>query len=52
MSILKQQKSKILEVINVFETGSPEGKYDTIAILKDGPLLNGENVLQITYDRS
>lgn len=52
MAIIIQQKSKILEVINVFETGSPKGKYDTIAILKDGPVINKQKVLQITYGRS
>ena len=52
MAIIKQQKAKILEVINVFETGSPQGKYDSITILQDGPVLHGEKVFQITYGRS
>ncbi|MBB4804820.1 chitosanase [Chryseobacterium defluvii] len=46
--ITAPQKSKILQVINVFETGSKEGKYDTLVIYADGK--NGSR--QITYGRS
>ncbi|EJL75840.1 chitosanase [Chryseobacterium populi] len=46
--ITAQQKSKILQVINVFETGSKEGRYDTLVIYADGK--NGTR--QITYGRS
>ena len=35
-------------VINVFETGSVDGKYDAISIFEDGP----HDVRQITYGRS
>ena len=51
MAISSAQKSKILRVINVFETGSQEGKYDSISIYKDGTV-NGNKVYQITYGRS
>lgn len=46
--ITSQQKTKILQVINVFETGTKEGKYDTLVIYADGK--NGSR--QITYGRS
>ncbi|WP_175621859.1 chitosanase [Chryseobacterium schmidteae] len=46
--ITTQQKTKILQVINVFETGTKEGKYDTLVIYADGK--NGSR--QITYGRS
>ncbi|CAD7797922.1 Chitosanase [Chryseobacterium aquaeductus] len=46
--ITNQQKTKILQVINVFETGSKDGKYDTLVIYADGK--NGSR--QITYGRS
>jgi len=47
------QKSKIERIINVFETGSAEGKYGVIAKLKDyrDPATNS-NIVQITYGRS
>jgi len=41
-------KTKILKVINVFETGKPEGKYDAVVRYKDGP----GKIRQITYGRS
>jgi chitosanase len=41
-------KNKIMSIVNVFETGTPEGKYDAIAIFRDGR--NGSR--QITYGRS
>lgn len=52
MPITREQKSKILKIVNVFETGTPEGKYDNISIYKDGPVINGEKIYQITYGRS
>ena len=51
MAITSIQKNKILRVINVFETGVPDGKYDSISIYKDGTV-NGVKVYQITYGRS
>lgn len=41
-------KRKIISIVNVFETGTPEGDYDAIAIFPDGK--NGSR--QITYGRS
>lgn len=48
MILNKTQKSVIERVINVFETGSPQGNYAAIAIFKDGP----NKIRQITYGRS
>lgn len=42
------QKRMMERVINVFETGSPDGNYSTIAIFHDGP----HDIRQITYGRS
>ena len=42
------QKRVIQRVVNVFETGSPDGDYATISIFKDGP----HDIRQITYGRS
>ncbi len=52
MAITVQQKRRILQVLNVFETGKPEGVYNNISIYKDGPVVNGAQVYQITYGRS
>ena len=41
-------KSLIERIVNVFETGSAEGRYDAITIMNDG--VNGSR--QITYGRS
>ncbi len=41
-------KRFIEKVVNVFETGTPEGKYDQITILADGR----DGTRQITYGRS
>ena len=41
-------KEKIQSIINVFETGSPEGNYGAVSIFNDGP----RNVKQISYGRS
>jgi len=46
--ITDQQKKKIIQVVNVMETGTPEGRYDQVTILADGK--NGTK--QITYGRS
>lgn len=43
---------KIKAIVNVFETGSPEGVYHAISIYKDGPVLNGASTYQITYGKS
>lgn len=51
-TITAEQKSKILKVINVFETGKPDGVYDSITTLEDGPVINGKRIKQITYGRS
>lgn len=52
MPINTTQKNKILRVINVFETGTPDGKYDNISIYADGPVRGGVKIRQITYGRS
>lgn len=52
MPINTTQKNKILRVINVFETGTPDGKYDNISIYSDGPVRDGVKIRQITYGRS
>lgn len=36
----------------MFETGSINGKYDSVTRYKDGPVVNGERIRQITYGRS
>jgi chitosanase len=46
--ITEQNKRLIEKVINVFETGTPEGKYSQITILADGK----NRTRQITYGRS
>lgn len=43
-----KKKRKIMEVLNVFETGSKKGNYSAISIYKDGP----NDSRQITYGRS
>ncbi|RDC62875.1 lysozyme family protein [Adhaeribacter pallidiroseus] len=52
MAISNTQKSKVLKIINVFETGDPNGKYDSISIYKDATNKQGEKMYQITYGRS
>lgn len=52
MAISSAQKKKILQVLNVFETGKPEGIYDSIVTYVDGPVIDGKRVKQITYGRS
>jgi chitosanase len=46
--VTENQKKKILQIINVFETGVPGGKYDSVTRLFDGP----GKIRQITYGRS
>lgn len=46
--ITSSQKNKIIQIINVFETGTKDGRYDLIATYADGK--NGSR--QITYGRS
>jgi chitosanase len=48
MNLTPQQTSLCLRVVNVFETGSPEGDYGAISVFADGP--HGER--QVTYGRS
>lgn len=53
MAITAQQKQKILRVVNVFETGSINGNYGAVTLLKDGPPgADGTPIKQITYGRS
>lgn len=49
--ITPQQKTKILQVVNVFETGTIHGKYNSISIHKDA-WINNQRAEQITYGRS
>jgi chitosanase len=48
MLLTETQKRVIQRVVNVFETGSPDGDYATISIYRDGP----HDIRQITYGRS
>lgn len=48
MNLTAQQKRICEQVINVFETGSVQGDYSSIAIFPDGPC----KIRQITYGRS
>lgn len=48
MDLTAKQRRTIEQVVNVFETGSPEGDYGWISIYEDGP----GNIRQITYGRS
>ena len=48
MNLTKTQRRLIEQVVNVFETGRPEGDYGAIAIFNDGP----HDIRQITYGRS
>src|SRR3970040_1726512 len=45
---LVNKKALIQQIVNVFESGSPEGKYDSLVIYADGV----NNSHQITYGRS
>src|SRR5690349_7351477 len=48
MQLSTGQKRLVQRVINVFETGTPDGDYGNISIYHDGP----NNIRQITYGRS
>jgi hypothetical protein len=48
MNLTDTQRRLIQQVVNVFETGRPEGDYGAIAIFHDGP----HDIRQITYGRS
>jgi chitosanase len=48
MTLTQEQITTIQQIVNVFETGSPEGDYAQVTILKDGP--GGRR--QVTYGRS
>ena len=48
MNLTDRQKSICEQVINVFESGSPQGNYSTISIYRDGP----HRERQVTYGRS
>lgn len=48
MNLTPEQKRLIVRILNVFETGRPDGDYAAIAIFHDGP----HDIRQITYGRS
>jgi chitosanase len=48
MNLTDKQRRVIEQVVNVFETGSPEGDYANITVYEDGP----GDTAQITYGRS
>jgi hypothetical protein len=48
MELTPDRKRLIERIVNVFETGTPDGRYDAIAIYADGP----HDIRQITYGRS
>jgi chitosanase len=48
MNLTAEQKRICEQVINVFESGAPQGNYGVISIYKDGP----HNMRQVTYGRS
>src|ERR1700737_2076264 len=48
MELTPQQKRICERVVNVFETGKPDGDYGNISIYSDGP----HDIRQITYGRS
>lgn len=48
MNLTAAQKRVIERVINVFETGTPDGNYSDVTLLRDGP----GGIRQITYGRS
>jgi chitosanase len=52
MAISLDQKLKIQRIVNVFETGTPVGKYESVTVYKDGPVINGSKTYQVTYGRS
>ena len=51
--ISSDNKTRILSVVNIFETGTAEGVYGNVSIYHDGKKdENGQNTRQITYGRS
>jgi chitosanase len=53
MNLEATTKTRIVSVVNIFETGTPDGKYDAISIFADGnPDAKGKKTRQITYGRS
>jgi chitosanase len=53
MPITAVQKNKIIQVVNVFETGSIIGDYANVCIYADGPLgPDDKKIKQITYGSS
>jgi chitosanase len=48
MNLKPEQESLIKRILNVFETGTPDGDYAAISIYPDGP----HGMRQITYGRS
>jgi len=51
LTISSTQANKIVQVLNVFETASKEGKYDTLVVYDDF-LFNTKRYKQITYGKS
>jgi chitosanase len=53
MNLESNVKTRILSVVNIFETGTAEGKYDAISVYADGKRdANGKKTRQVTYGRS
>lgn len=48
MKLSAKHKRLIERVVNVFETGKPDGNYAAVAVFSDGP----HDIRQITYGRS
>ncbi len=46
--INEQTKNKIQKIVNVFESGKPDGDYSCISLYEDGP----NSIKQITYGKS
>ena len=45
---ITKKKDKIQSILNVFETGKPDGDYSNVTIFSDGP----KGIRQITYGKS
>jgi chitosanase len=48
MNLTEQQKRIIIQVVNVFETGTVTGKYGAVVVYPDGP----GKIRQVTFGRS
>ena len=48
MQLTNAQRQLIEQVVNVFESGRPQGNYGAIAVFNDGP----HDIRQLTYGRS